>query len=709
VSAAAGDCAEVLLDRAAGIADRPLTYRVPAGLHDGVTVGVRALVPLGARTALGFVVATRPCDGPDPEPGAPRIRDLLDVLDPIPLFSPVLLELARWVAEETLSTLLDAIRCLVPPEVARRRPAPRPLLAVAVPDRIPRTLGRRQQALVALLLAAPLGMPVGALARGGGGPSLKRLVALGAIRLDDAPRPEPVTGGRPEGGRAVATGLPVLLWGDAAARAAWIVDAVRETAARGGQAIVTVPEVELAGGLAAQLRAAVGDRVALFHSELAPAAHRETWARIREGAADVVCGTRSALFAPLGRLGLLVVDDEQDRSYKADAAPRYLGRAVALRRGALEGAGVVLGSASPSVETYAAADAGAMRTVRVASGGLPRVTIVDMRREHDEGRPGTLSQALIDAMRGHLRAGGRVALFINRVGYARVLLCQECGHVVRCPRCLVPMPFDREADTIRCRVCGRTEKAPQVCPRCKGVSLRWIGAGTKRVEEVVARVFPDYRLARVDRETAGEFDRVAREFAAGRLRLVVGTQLLARGRRLRPSLVGVVDADVPLYRPDFRAAERAFQQLHAVLGLAGGPPAPDAFVQTRAPEHPVLEAIRTGADDAFYRDELRARREFGYPPFAALARVVASGRDLTEAGALAARAAEAARAHGAEVLGPSPADPAGGHARVQCLLRAGTREVVRDAARAARDAAGPPGRGRRGGRLAVDIDPQEIA
>ena len=521
----------------------------------------------------------------------------------------------------------------MPPEIAHRKAAVRSLVAVAVPERMPRSLGRRQQALMAALLAEPLGVPAGDLARGGGGASLRRLVALGAVRLEDAPRPAPAPRGG--GGVAVAhaapSGRPVLLWGDAEARAAWIVEAVRESVAAGRQAIVTVPEVELAGALAARMRTAVGDRVALFHSELAPAVHREAWTQIRDGGVDVVCGTRSALFAPLARLGLIVVDDEQDRSYKADASPRYLGRAVAVRRGALESAEVVLGSAAPSVETYAAADADEMRTVRVASAARPRVTIVDMRREHEEGRPGTLSQPLIDAMRRHLRAGGRVALFINRVGYARVLMCQECGHVVRCPRCLVPMPFDREADTIRCRVCGRTGAAPQVCPRCKGVSLRWLGAGTKRIEEVVARVFPEYRLARVDRETAGDFDRIAREFAAGRLRLLVGTQLLARGRRLRPSLVGVVDADVPLYRPDFRAAERAFQQLRAVMGLAEGAPAPDAVVQTRAPEHLVLEAIRTGADDAFYRDELRARREFGYPPFASLARVVASGRDPAEA------------------------------------------------------------------------------
>ena len=712
MSVGADRCAEVLLDRAAGIADRPLTYRVPGALEGAADVGVRALVPLGSRTAVGYVLEAHPCVGRGGGADAPRIRDVLDVLDAVPLFSPVLLRLARWLADETLSTLLDAVRCLVPPEVARGRPAGRPVVAVAVPERIPRSLGVRQRTLVDRLLASPRGMPAADLARGGAAASLRRLVALGAVRLESTPRQSLACfgGGPPANGPRAAPGPPVLLWGDAEARAAWIADAARRTVAGGGQALVTAPEVELAEGLAARMRDGAGGRVALFHSDLAPALHRDTWRRIRDGGADVVCGTRSALFAPLGRLELLVVDDEQDRAYKADRAPRYVGRSVAVRRGALEAAGVVLGSAAPSVETYAAAEAGEMRTVRLPSRVRPRVTVVDMRREREHGRPGALSRTLVDAMRRHLRGGGRVALYLNRVGCARVLVCQECGHVVRCPRCLVPMPFDREAGSIRCRTCGRVEPAPQVCPRCRGAGLRWIGAGTRRIEEVVARVFPDYRLARVDRETAGEFDRIASEFASGRLRLVVGTQLLARGRRLRPSLVGVVDADVPLYRPDFRAAERAFQQLRAVIALSAGPPAAEAVVQTGAPGHPVLEAVRTWADDAFYRDELRARREFGYPPFTYLARLVASGRDAAAAGALAARAAAAGRAHGADVLGPSTLGRAGGRAaaRSQCILRAATREAVTDAARAARDAAAPRGRGSRSGRVTVDIDPQEI-
>jgi primosomal protein N' (replication factor Y) len=381
-----------------------------------------------------------------------------------------------------------------------------------------------------------------------------------------------------------------------------------------------------------------------------------------------------------------------------------------LHRGAVEGAQVVLGTASPSLEAYGATVDGAFRRERLMPRRGPAVTIVDMRREREQGRSGVLSQPLVDAMRRHLRSGGRVALFVNRVGYARVLVCDECEYVVRCPRCLVPMPYDREAGTVRCRLCGRAEVAPQLCPRCKGAGLRWVGAGTKRIEEVVARVFPEFRLARVDRETVSEFDTVAREYGTGRLRLVVGTQLLLRGRRLRPSMVGIVDGDAPLYRPDFRAVERAFQQARALFALADAPPEAEAVVQTRIPEHPLFRALRTGFDEPLYDEELRVRREFGYPPFACLARLVVTGVNTAAAVSLAERAAQAARAHGIEALGPSPEGPGGSRkpARAHCLLRGATRDAVRGAALAALAVASGTGGRNTPGRVVVDMDPEAV-
>jgi primosomal protein N' (replication factor Y) len=326
-----------------------------------------------------------------------------------------------------------------------------------------------------------------------------------------------------------------------------------------------------------------------------------------------------------------------------------------------------------------------------------------MRAERRLGRRGILSRPLVTAMRRHLRAGGRVALFVHGGGYARILLCRECGHTVRCPRCEVTMPYDRDTRTIACRICGQAAAAPSVCPGCGGVALRWIGAGTERVEEVACRLFPALAIARLDRETEKQFDRVAADFASGRTRLLVGTQLLLRARRVRPTLIGVVDADLPLFLPDFRAAERALQQLRALASLASDGPGAEAVFQTRAPDHPVIAAIMHGTDEQVYARELEVRREFGYPPYTVLAALLAVGNDRAAAWDLAVRAAEIARRGGADVLGPAPDRDPGpqGTFRYRGLLRSSDGAVVRSAARAALSAAG---RGSRH-RLVVEMNP----
>ena len=651
MTAAGEACAEVLLDLPARRADRRLTYRVPEMLRPAVDVGTRVLVPLGPRQARGFVLGFQPCD----QPGARELREIQAVVDPQPCFSARMLELARWVADTTLATLVEAVHCLIPPEVLRRRDAARS--GSAVED-----------------AAAPRG---------------------------------PRAHVSPESPTYRAPSTPTLLWGGADARREWILQAIVAERGRGGRTLVIVPEIALIPHLRDRARALLGDRVVDLHSGMTGRARRAAWERIAGQDADVVIGTRSALFAPLDRLRLIVLDEEQDTAYKADASPRYHGRDVALHRGTLEQARVVLGSPAPSLETYAALVDGRIEGIRLPRGAAsPRVTVVDMRAERNRGRRGLLSQPLLAAIRLHLRSGGRVALFVNRVGYARILFCQECGRAVRCRRCEVTMPYDRERRAIFCRICGRTDPAPEVCPGCGGAALRWIGAGTERVEEVIGRLFPGTRIARVDRETEREFAKIAGDFASGRTRIVVGTQLMLRARELRPTLVGVVDADLPLYLPDFRAGERTFQQLRAVVSLTDGGPAAEAVVQTRVPEHPAIAALRTGDDDTMYRGELAVRRQFGYPPYTVLARLMAAGPDRQAAQRLAAEAAEIVQRFGVEVLGPAPARDPGPRAafRYQCLLRASDGDAVRAAGRAALVAAARA----RHGRLTVEMDPQEI-
>ncbi len=712
------NCAEVVLDLASPLTDRPLTYRIPPALLAAARVGVRAVIPFGPRTTSGVIVGVHPCGGAGDRP----LRDILDIPDHRPLFSDALLALALRVGEETVASLRDAVRCLVPPEISRRRPRPeRPQEALLVRDRMPPRPGPRQRLILDTLASAPEGVRVADLVRAGGREPLRRLITLGAVRVADVlaapPGPAGPIPARPTSEQIrLVPEPPMLLWGDTEARHRWIADAVASASRSGMRSLLTVPETALTPGLAAPLRERWGGRVAEFHSSMPEARRLATWMQILAGEIDVLVGTRSALFAPIDRLGLILVDEEQDPSYKADGAPRYHGRSVALARGQIEGAQVVLASPAPSLEAYAAAVEGRMRRVRLpASGPAVRITVVDMRAERMRGRGGILARPLLEAIRRHLREGGRVALFVNRVGYARVLVCRECGRAVRCPRCEVPMPYDGETRTIQCRVCGMIAPAPDVCPQCRGVALRWLGAGTTRVLEIVRRLFPSIVTVRLDRETERGFGAVAEDFAAGRTRLVVGTQLLLRARRLRPSLVGVVDADTPLYRPDFRATERTFQDLHALLSIASrgqAPPAPDpeVVIQTGVPEHPVITALQSGEDEALYREELRVRQEFGYPPFTHLARLIATSRDRESAHMLAARAAAIARECGVEVLGPAPI--VGGQARgagirqvrAQCVLRSSAAETVRAAARAALAGVGPL----RGSRLVVDMDPQEM-
>ena len=708
----------MLVVGAARLADRPLTYRVPPALRALAVPGMRAIVPLGARRVFGFVLAVRPCDPRDGGPRAARgsvpagddvhaMRDVLDLPDDTPMFPETLIALAREIADDTLSSLRAAVECLVPPDVFRRPPPTRLRTVVREAARpVPPRLGRRQAAMLTALSAAPSGLPAADLVRGGGGPVLRRLAAAGLVRVLDAPRP--LNGVKvPSGDRETRGAAPdALLLGDADARWAWIANATAAVVRDGGRALVLVPEI--AEVAAAAERLARAGTVVVLHSALAPRDRRAAWDRIRAGAADVVVGTRSALFAPLPRLRLIVVDDEQSEAYKSDAAPRYHARDVAARRARLEGARLVLGSAAPSVETYAAAAAGTLATLRLpARSRGPRVTVVDMRAEQRRGHVGYLSRDLMQAITRHLRAGGTIALVVSQTGYARILLCRECGAAVRCPACDIAMAYDRDAGAIRCRICGRSERAPDVCPRCRGVDLRGVGAGTKRIEDVVRRLFPALRIGRLDAETGRDAARVAREFAAGRIRLLVGTAAMFRAHRVRPTLAGVVDADGTLYLPDFRAAERTLQRLRAVVelpeGRPGAGPSAEVVVQTRVPDHLVMRAIAGGRDAAFYHAELALRREFGYPPSSRLVRVVAEAATPAAARALAERVAAAGPGYGLDVLGPAALRGSDGR-RVQAVLRARDAATAREGARAVLAETPAP----RGARLVVDVDPLDL-
>jgi primosomal protein N' (replication factor Y) (superfamily II helicase) len=419
--------------------------------------------------------------------------------------------------------------------------------------------------------------------------------------------------------------------------------ALATTLARGQRGIVLVPEIALTPQALERYAGRFPGRVALLHSGLSDGERLDEWRRIRAGEVDIVLGSRSALFAPVERLGLIVVDEEHEGAYKQDRRPTYHARDVAVRLGALNGAAVVLGSATPSVESYWLAQRGAYTLVelneRAPTGepdaaplGLPPVSVVDLRAELREGNTSILSDPLVLALEETLARGEQAILFLNRRGMASMIICRECGYVVRCTHCDISMTLHASERAVICHYCGRKNSVPTVCPVCQSTSIRFFGLGTERVESAVKRRFPAARVLRWDRDTAKTrqtHEDLLRAFAERRADVLVGTQMIAKGLDLPAvTLVGVVSADVALFLPDFRASERTFQLLTQVAGRAGrGAQAGRALLQTFNPDHFCIQSAARHDYGGFVSAEVAARQRYGYPPFRRFMKCTFTHRD----------------------------------------------------------------------------------
>jgi primosomal protein N' (replication factor Y) len=480
---------------------------------------------------------------------------------------------------------------------------------------------------------------------------------------------------------------------------------------------VLVPEIGLTPALASVFRQRFGDRVAIQHSGLAGGERHDQWHRIRRGEVDVVVGTRSAVFAPLDAIGLIVVDEEHESSYKQDESPRYHGRDVAVVRGKREGALVVLGSATPSLESATNARAGRYALVtltrRVEGRALAGVTVVDMRAEFARRGPDVaLSGVLTDALAECVSRGEQALVLLNRRGFATVLFCRSCGASLECPRCSVALTFHRARREERCHYCNYTVALPASCGQCGGVYLEQSGIGTERVEADLTAALPGARVSRVDRDTMrrrGALGRVFGDMVRGDIDVLVGTQMIAKGHDFPGvTLVGVISADVGLGLADFRAAERTFQLITQVVGRAGrGRKAGQAIVQTLYPDHYAVRAAVAQDFGAFYTREWAFRTGMHYPPATAMINVVVRAgtmaRALADAAALAG--AVRARARSIKVLGPAPAAVAKVHDeyRAQFLLKGVHRRVLREPLIAALETLRPLKR-----RVVIDVDPIAI-
>lgn len=581
----------------------------------------------------------------------------------------------------------------------------------------------RQAAVLRRLLERD-GLPVEVLnAIGGGSQPLKALVRKGLVRIEERqvlrdpfhgeeiPPSAPLEPS-PEQAKALAAiraameaGTPatILLHGvTGSGKTEVYLQAIQELINKGRQAIVLVPEISLTPQTVSRFRARFGSRVAVLHSGLSAGERYDAWQRIRHGMVSVAVGARSAVFAPFPRLGLIVVDEEHEPTYKQDQNPKYHAREVAQERAAYHGAVVLLASATPSLESYHLASQGVYQLLsmprRIASRPLPPVEVVDMRRELQAGNRSIFSRLLQRGLHECLAKGQQAILFLNRRGFAGFIVCRDCGAVLKCPHCDVSLTHHAAGSQLRCHYCGHQRSVPATCPGCGSQRIRGFGIGTERVEQEVRRVFPSARVLRMDMDTTGRkgsHDTILEAFASGEADILVGTQMVAKGLDF-PSvtLVGVISADITLNLPDFRARERTFQLLTQVAGRSGRGSNPGLVViQTYAPENDSILAARDHNYAGFFATEIENRKRLHYPPFVHLLRVVASGtrEEKVMAGVHALHASLLAAlaempppgGNDIEFLGPAPAplsrlkDSFRWHITVKGPELAAVRRVVR--------------------------------
>ncbi len=713
--------------------DRVLDYAVPEELSGAAVPGALVACPLGPRRILGVVVGR---DAPTHEG---RLQPIAGVVETPPV-APDLLDLAAWMARYYVAPTATCLRLVLPPGGggALRR-APDGSWRLAAPPAGPRAVltarllgdpadagtARRREVAEALreaggtLAAAELVRRAGTTM-----PTLRTMAEDGVLALDAAreaaadpgPRsvPPPLT---PDQERAVAA-IVAAIDGDGGAhllhgvtgsgKTEVYLHAIEAARARGMGAIVLVPEIALTPQLLGRLRARLGAGVAVWHSALTPAQRAAEHRRVREGEADVVLGARSAVFAPVPRLGLIVVDEEHDGSYKQDSSPRYDARQVAALRGSRAGAAVVYGSATPRPETWRALPRLTL-PARADGSPLPTAEIVDMRRQG----AGPVSRPLASALHDAMLRGDKAIVLATRRGFSLMALCRECGWMARCPDCDVALVHHDGPARLVCHHCGREERVPGVCPRCHAAAIVRQGTGAQGVERALSRLVPMARLVRMDASSASGRGAVARllaEFALPGPAILLGTQMVAKGHDLPDvTVAAVVDADAPLQFAGFRSEERAFALIVQIAGRAGrrGEPA-RVFVQAHEPAARVVQLGARHAVEEFLDGELARRRAHDLPPFSHLVRIVVEGERAEAVVRGATGIADDLRAAAPEVRvrGPAPLHRLRGRTRVAILLAAERTSLVTPHIRST--LAAWEGELRRNGvRAGVDVDPQE--
>lgn len=631
--------------------DRPFQYLVPPHLRSAVRVGSRVRAPFRSRQMAAYVVAL------EKEPAVAQPREILEAPDADPVLLPEFVALSAWLSQEYFSRRIEAIRlCLPPGKEKAKNKLVEYVLPLVSPDELLAESARlkarafRQALLLEHLAAAPGGLPWKALRKktGAGRQSLVSLLNKEFLKIEAlpgarrpweaAPVPAParppaklqLTDEQAAAWVEIKKGLDgaqkqFLIYGvTGSGKTELYLRAAEAVIEKGRTVLFLVPEIALTTQIIAALKMRFPGKLALLHSSLTPGERYEQWLRVSRGETPVVLGARSAVFAPLDNIGLIVMDEEHENTYKQSESPRYHTRNVAKWRAAYHNAVLLLGSATPSLETFQETEGEKVKllrlTRRVAGHLLPAVQIVDMREEFKVKNRGIFSRSLRKAMEETLSRGEQIMLFLNRRGYAGFMLCRQCGLVLQCPSCDVSLTYHFQPEHLECHYCGFRSAPPAVCPRCKSRYLQSFGLGTQKVEKEVKSIFPAADVIRMDSDTTmdrGSYARIWNTFKDKKASILIGTQMIAKGFDFPGvTLVGIVAADITLHLPDFRAGERTFQLLSQAAGRAGrGKLGGRVIIQTFTPWHYSIRAAAAHNYLAFLGEEFKRRKMLLYPPF----------------------------------------------------------------------------------------------
>lgn len=724
--------AKVIVDVAVNQTDRVFDYLVPPEYEETIVPGIRVNVSFGPRKVQGFVLNTEEHTDYDVK----KLKPLAELIDLYPPLTEELIELSKWLKDDTLSFHISVLKSMLPAAMRAKYQKKLSVNSIDEFDQLPMTLqyifkekkqienwdewqktaleDEKKQMMKAvkekLVLVTPLvktndrkkmqmvisttmtkeelNESIKGLTRAEKQKELLEYVSTNLESGEKIPlmqlleqakvsrqtvqelvkkqlliKEEVVVGRDPYEGRKFQTTLPLVLMEEQQQALDPIVASIQENRhetfllrgvtgsgktevylqaidvalKKGKEAIVLVPEISLTPQMVTRFKERFGSRVAVLHSALSKGEKYDEWLKIREKKVDVAVGARSAIFAPFENLGILIIDEEHETSYKQEELPRYHARQVAIKRGQYYNCPVILGSATPSLESFARAKKGVYHLLtmesRVNHVEMPEVTLVDMREELRNGNRSMFSNDLLEAIQDRKDKQEQTVLFLNRRGYSTFIMCRDCGYVAQCPHCDISLTYHRSNQSLQCHYCGHIETIPSICPECSSDSIRFFGTGTQKVEEELLKLFPDIRVIRMDVDTTrrkGSHEKLLNQFGEGKGDILLGTQMIAKGLDFpNITLVGVLAADSMLHLPDFRSAERTFQLLTQVSGRAGRHEKKgQVMVQTYTPDHYSILDVKSHDFLSFFEKEMAIRKQGGYPPYFFLVLILVSYEEL---------------------------------------------------------------------------------